>query len=104
MIKGDSEGVGRDFNPRLLIRSVGCERFGGFGLRQLRHGGCIYQLVRPSLISSAILDPEAVTGEKDSVPNKAKLVFAENYPRLQQVEKRHDPGSIFHKWFPITSA
>jgi len=35
---------------------------------------------------------------------KSKVVFAENYPRLQEIKKRYDPKSIFNKWFPITPA
>lgn len=51
-----------------------------------------------------VTDPEAVTGEKESVPDKAKLVFRENYPKLQQIKKKYDPENIFSKWFPITPA
>ncbi|RDB18319.1 6-hydroxy-D-nicotine oxidase [Hypsizygus marmoreus] len=49
-------------------------------------------------------DAEAVSGEKESVPDKAKLVFVENYPRLQGIKKKYDPENIFNKWFPITPA
>ena len=53
---------------------------------------------------SFVPDAQAVTGEKESVPDKAKLVFAENYPKLQKVKKQYDPNGIFNKWFPITPA
>jgi len=49
-------------------------------------------------------DPEGVPGEKETVPDKAKLVFAENYPKLQKIKKTYDPENIFNKWLPITPA
>ncbi|KDQ54384.1 hypothetical protein JAAARDRAFT_60767 [Jaapia argillacea MUCL 33604] len=36
--------------------------------------------------------------------DKAKILFGENYPRLQGLKKRYDPEQIFSKWFPITPA
>ncbi|KAF8897203.1 FAD binding domain-containing protein [Infundibulicybe gibba] len=50
-------------------------------------------------------DPEGVvtSGNKNS-PKKAQLVFGPNYPRLQQIKKKYDPGNIFNKWFPIEPA
>lgn len=53
---------------------------------------------------SCFADPEAVTGEKDAVLDKAKLVFAGNYERLQGIKKKYDPESIFNKWLPIIPA
>ena len=47
-----------------------------------------------------ILDPAAVGVNQD----KARLVFAENYPRLQKIKRKYDPEVIFNKWFPITPA
>ena len=45
-------------------------------------------------------EPDAVAGNSD----KARLVFAENYPRLQQIKKKYDPEVVFAKWLPITPA
>ncbi|KNZ77937.1 hypothetical protein J132_02877 [Termitomyces sp. J132] len=38
----------------------------------------------------------------DPMSDKAKAIFADNYPRLQKIKKRYDPDNIFSKWFPIT--
>jgi FAD/FMN-containing dehydrogenase len=37
-------------------------------------------------------------------PDKAKVAFDKNYPKLQAIKKRYDPENIFNKWFPITPA
>lgn len=49
-----------------------------------------------------LTDPEAVAGDK--VFDKARLVFGENYGRLQQLKRKYDPENIFNKWFPIVPA
>lgn len=51
-------------------------------------------------------DPDAVVGEgpKDTVFDKARIAFGENYLRLQQVKKMYDPEGLFNKWFPIVPA
>jgi len=36
--------------------------------------------------------------------DKAQVLFAENYPRLQVLKKKYDPECIFSKWFVITPA
>jgi len=44
---------------------------------------------------------DALSGSADE---RARLVFAENYPKLQRIKKRYDPDNVFNKWFPITPA
>ena len=34
--------------------------------------------------------------------NRAEALFRDNYPRLQELKKKHDPECIFNKWFTIT--
>lgn len=33
--------------------------------------------------------------------DRARKVFGDNYPRLQQIKKRYDPEVLFSKWFTI---
>lgn len=71
--------------------------YSNYGKRVLTMSGNV-----PLLIY--VIDPEAVDGKKGSVSDKAKAVFADNYPKLQRIKKRYDPDNIFNKWFPITPA
>ena len=36
--------------------------------------------------------------------DRAKVAYAENYPRLQKVKKEWDPEMFFNRWFPIVPA
>ena len=36
------------------------------------------------------------------VKDKAKALFLDKYPRLQELKKKYDPENIFNKWFAIT--
>ena len=54
--------------------------------------------------SSWHADLDHTVEEEDGVvvKNKAKALFRENYPRLQELKKKYDPENIFNKWFAIT--
>lgn len=49
-----------------------------------------------------LTDPDCLLENK--VSHKAKLVFRENYTKLQEIKKKYDPKQIFSNWFPITPA
>jgi hypothetical protein len=36
--------------------------------------------------------------------DKAKVLFGDNYQRLQSLKKKYDPEVLFSKWFAITPA
>lgn len=59
-----------------------------------------------TVFAHCLVDPDAVVGEgpKDTVFDKARIAFGENYLRLQQVKKMYDPEGLFNKWFPIVPA
>lgn len=44
--------------------------------------------------------------EGDQVVGNAKVkkLFGSNYPRLQKIKAKYDPGLVFGKWFPIQPA
>lgn len=46
-------------------------------------------------------DFDAVGDINWTTSDKAKLVFAKNYPRLQKIKGRYDPDNVFNRWFPI---
>jgi hypothetical protein len=51
-------------------------------------------------------EDEVSSAEANEVPpqDKAQVLFAENYPKLQVLKKKYDPECVFSKWFVITPA
>ena len=45
-----------------------------------------------------------IYGNYDQYDEKARDVFGDHYPRLQELKKRYDPGNVFNKLFAITPA
>ncbi|KAF8974279.1 hypothetical protein BDZ97DRAFT_1935235 [Flammula alnicola] len=64
------------------------------------------EMTNSEILGYSNYDPDsAAPMEKAAVViDKAKLVFGENYPRLQAIKKRYDPDNVFNKWFPIMPA
>ena len=86
---------------------VGTQADKGQHVGYANYGGSVLFIApgTDKVMSPRTLDPEGagldVPAARDE---KSKLVFAENYPRLQEIKKRYDPMNIFNKWFPITPA
>jgi hypothetical protein len=86
--------IGQGQSAMSTSESLGYANYGMFSL--LLKLSSIHDLI--------ILDPGAVVSDQDAAQDRAKLVFAENYPRLQKIKRKYDPEVIFNKWFPITPA
>ncbi|KLO07485.1 FAD-binding domain-containing protein [Schizopora paradoxa] len=68
--------------------------------------------VLTKIVSSKEEDPSAslhrlysnFIDDDSSRDGSAKVMFGENYPRLQQIKKKYDPELIFSKWFAVSPA
>lgn len=48
---------------------------------------------------------EIIPGKNETASeDKSKILFGDNYPRLQQLKKKFDPDMFFSKWFAIIPA
>jgi len=56
------------------------------------------------LMSSVLGFTDVDGGSVSETLQKAKALFGNNYPRLQQIKSKHDPELLFSKWFPIIPA
>ncbi|KAH8114756.1 FAD-binding domain-containing protein [Phellopilus nigrolimitatus] len=43
-------------------------------------------------------------GDSNIPFSRSQASFGDNYPRLQQIKKKYDPGMVFNKWYPIEPA
>ncbi|THH08126.1 hypothetical protein EW145_g2912 [Phellinidium pouzarii] len=65
--------------------------------------------VMSDIVSSAEESPETskmraygnYVGDEKLECDRARKVFGNNYPRLQQIKKKYDPEVVFSKWFSI---
>ncbi|EJD01257.1 FAD-binding domain-containing protein [Fomitiporia mediterranea MF3/22] len=64
------------------------------------------------IVSNAEKEPEKsktraygnYVGDEILGSDRARRVFGDNYPRLQQIKKKYDPYVLFSKWFTIVPA
>ena len=54
------------------------------------------------VLTARITNMQTLAHSPEEGRNKAKSLFCENYLRLQELKKKHDPEKIFNKWFAIT--
>lgn len=52
------------------------------------------------------MEAEGTLGDSENEvdDSRARLLYAENYPKLQILKKKHDPENVFSKWFVISPA
>ncbi|KAG6835269.1 hypothetical protein H0H93_003257 [Arthromyces matolae] len=101
-----SEAEGRQNFQEFLNLGMNYVDIKALSLDVLLRACCRHDEGNPLRRAKCAPDAEAGSGERegDSVPDKAKAAFGENYPRLQSIKKQYDPENIFNKWFPITPA
>ena len=62
-------------------------------------------LTLPHIESSTGADTEALpVANSPMKANRAKDLFREHYPKLQQIKRKYDPDMVFNKWFVVEPA